>query len=102
VTLTDAATIDVDASLGSEFDITLSDDRTLSNVTGATDRQRLTFNITQGTGGSHLLIWDTNYLFGADVTEPTLSTTEGKTDVVTGVYHSDTGKVRILAVSKGY
>ncbi|MFX8844617.1 hypothetical protein ABTM93_19255, partial [Acinetobacter baumannii] len=51
VALTDAASIAVDCTLGNHFRVTLGGNRTLANPTGATDGQRLVFEVIQdGTG----------------------------------------------------
>ena len=52
VALTDAATIAVDASLGNDFRVTIAGNRTMGTPANPADGQKITFQVTQGTGGS--------------------------------------------------
>ncbi|MBO0884000.1 MAG: hypothetical protein J2P17_27440 [Mycobacterium sp.] len=101
VTLTDASTIAVDASLGNFFRLTLTgSNHTMGNPTNLTDGQKILFEITSG--GAFSLIWGGNYGWGTDVTLPTLSQTAGKVDYVGFIYNAAAGKLRGLAVARGY
>ena len=57
VGLTDAATIAVDASAGNDFRVTIAGNRTMGNPSNPTDGQKITFQVTQGSGGSFTLAW---------------------------------------------
>jgi hypothetical protein len=87
VTLTDAATISVDAALGNDFRVTIAASRTISSPTSSVDGQRITFQITQGSGGGFAVSWGSAYDFGA-AGAPTLSTAAGKTDVLGFIYNA--------------
>jgi hypothetical protein len=80
-TLTDGSSIAVDASLGNIFTVTIAGSRTLANPSNPADGQQITVVITQGSGGSHLMSFDTAYDFGT-AGAPTLSTAAGKADVL--------------------
>jgi len=64
--LEDAPTIQVDASLGTIFEVTLGDDRTLANPTGAVKGESYTFWIRQDSAGGRKLAWGSQYLFSAN------------------------------------
>jgi len=102
VTLTDAATIAVDASLGNHFRVTLGGNRTLGNPTNPTNGQKILIEAIQDGTGSRTLAYDTKYAWGTDVTVPTLTTTLNKRDFIGFVYNSTADKWYGLAVSKGY
>ena len=55
VVLADAATIAVDASLGNDFRVTIAGNRTMGNPANPADGQKITFQVTQGTGGPFTL-----------------------------------------------
>lgn len=102
VTLIDAATILVDATLGDTFIVTLGGNRTLGNPTGAVNGQKLTFRIRQDEIGSRTLSFDTKYRLGTDLTAITLTTTAGKTDYIGVIYHLTDDKFDVVAFMKGY
>jgi hypothetical protein len=102
VTLVDAATIAIDASLGDTFDVTLTDNRTLGAPTNPTDGQKIIIRVKQDGSGSHTLAYNAIYRFGSDVPSPTLTTTAAKTDYLGFIYNSGSTKWDCVAVSKGY
>jgi hypothetical protein len=87
VGLTDAATIAVDAALGNDFRVTIAGDRQMGSPANPVDGQRITFQISQGAGGGHILSWDSGYNFGA-VGAPALSVEAGQTDVFGFIYNA--------------
>jgi len=87
VSLTDGATISVNASLGNDFRVTITGQRSMSNPSNPVNGQRITFQISQGAGGSHTLTWGSAYNFGAAVA-PTLSANAGETDVFGFIYNA--------------
>ena len=101
-TLTDAATITVDAGTGNHFRVTLGGNRTLAAPTNPTDGQRIVFEIIQDATGSRTLTWNGSYAFGTDVPSPTLTTTANKRDFVTFVYNSTAAKWYCVEAVKGY
>lgn len=106
VTLTDASTVAVDASLGNTFRLTMTSGigatRILGNPTNSTDGQMIIVEVVQDVTGSRLLTYGTNYAFGTLVTSPTLTTTASKTDFLGFMYSSTAGKWRLLAFAPGY
>jgi hypothetical protein len=100
--LVDAATIAVDASLGNDFTVTLTADRTLGNPTNPVNGQKIMFVIRQDGTGSHTLALDTAYRLGADITSVTLSTGANKTDYLGVRYNGTDSKWDVIAFVKGY
>ena len=102
VSLTDAATVASDWSLGNRFRVTLGGNRTLGNPTKAQDGQTAIYEIIQDGTGSRTLAYDTKFAFGTDVTSPTLTTTADKRDFIGVKYNATADKFYVLAVVKGY
>lgn len=102
VTLTDAATVATDASLGNTFKVTLGGNRTLGNPTNAKDGQRLTWEVIQDGTGSRTLAMDTKFAFGTDITGITLTTTLNKRDFITAIYDSTADKFYVTGFVRGY
>jgi hypothetical protein len=102
VILQDAATIAVDASAGNDFRVTLAASRTLGNPANPADGQKITFQITQGSGGSAAITWDADYEFSVGLPQPTLSTTAGQTDLIGFVYNAAKGKWLCAAFVSGF
>lgn len=102
VALTDAATIAVDASQGTHFRVTLGGNRTLGAPSNPTDGQKILVEVKQDATGSRTLAYNAVYRFGADVPQPTLTTTASKKDFLGFVYHSSDAKWDCIAVAKGY
>jgi hypothetical protein len=99
-----SGTISTDASLGNHFRVTLTGTgRTLANPTNPFDGQKIVYEFIQdGTGSRTITTWGSNFAFGTDVTQPTLTTTANKRDFVGFVYNATAGKWYCLAVAKGY
>jgi hypothetical protein len=85
VSLTDGASIAVDASKGSIFKVTLGGNRTLANPTNLTEGMRLKFLLTQDGTGSRTLAYGSNYKFPAG-SAPVLTTTAGAKDMMDCYY----------------
>lgn len=102
ITLTDAATISTDASLGNIFRVTLGGNRTLGNPSNATDGQMLHFEIKQDGSGGRTLAFDTKFRFSSDLTQPSLSSGANKLDRILFIYRSADDKFDCLAVNKGF
>ena len=102
VALADAATITVDASAGNDFRLTIAGDRTMGNPANPADGQKITFQVTQGTGGSFTLAWGSGYEFSAGLPQPTLSTTAGNTDLLGFIYNAAKGKWLLAAAIIGF
>lgn len=101
VALTDAATIAIDASQGSVFDVTLGGNRTLGAPTNPTDGQRIIVRVKQDATGSRTLAYNAVFRFDADG-EPTLSTTAGAVDYLGFQYNAASTKWDLLAHRLGF
>lgn len=102
VTLTDAATIAVDASLGNTFRVTLGGNRTLGTPSNPTDGQLIRFEVTQDATGSRTLAYSGAYAVGSTVPFPTLTTTASKTDILGFAYYATGAVWRLLAVAQNF
>jgi hypothetical protein len=102
VTLTDAATIATDASLGNHFRVTLTATRTLGNPTNPTDGQKATWELIQDSFGSHGINFGTKFAFGSDLPTITLSTAGNKRDFLGAIYNSGTDKWYVVSFIKGF
>ena len=102
VGLTDAATIAVDASLGNDFRVTLAGNRTMANPANPADGQKITFQVTQGSGGSFTLTWGSSYEFSTGLPLPTLSTAAGETDLLCFIYNGTKAKWLLAAFVAGF
>jgi hypothetical protein len=102
VPLADAATIAVDASAGNDFRVTIAGNRTMGTPANPSDGQKITFQVTQGTGGSFTMSWASGYEFAAALPQPTLSTTAGTTDLLGFIYNADKGKWLFVAFASGF
>ena len=103
--LTDAATIATDASLGNYFRVTLNvagATRLLGNPTNLTDGQKIIWELIQDGVGNRALTLDTKFALGTDITAVTLSTAAGKRDFLGAIYNSTADKLYIIAFVKGY
>jgi hypothetical protein len=101
VLLADAPTIAVSATLGNDFRVTIKGSRTLANPTGGVDGQRITFQVTQGTGAPFTLTWSSQYKFGAAVA-PELSQTAGATDVIGFIYNASLASWLCVGAALGF
>jgi hypothetical protein len=95
VSLTDAATITVNAALGNDFRVTLGGNRTMGAPSNAADGQSVTFELIQpSSGGPYTVTWASGaggYSFGSG-TAPVLSTAAGATDLVAFRYSGAKGE----------
>jgi hypothetical protein len=102
VSLADAATIAVDASLGNDFRVTLGGNRTMSTPANPANGQQIIFQVTQGSAGSASVTWDGGYEFSAGLPQPTLSSTAGQTDLLGFIYNAAKGKWLLAAFVNGF
>lgn len=103
VTLTDAATVATDASLGSHFRVTITANRALGAPTNPTDGQRALWEVT-ASGGARTLTpagGAGGFAFGSDITALT-ATASGKTDLIGAIYSAPANAWRVVAYVKGY
>lgn len=101
VYLTDAPAIEVDASLGNDFRVTLGGDRTIEAPVNATNGQQIIFQVTQGSG-PFSITWGTGYEFSTALPQPALSTSPGQTDLLGFIYHAAKGTWLLAAFLNGF
>lgn len=104
-TLTDAASIALDASLGNHFRVTLAGNRTLAAPTNPTDGQYIRIEVIQDATGSRTLTLTTGALgfaFGTDIPSITLTTTANLRDFIECVYNSTAQRWYVVRFVKGY
>ena len=101
VTLTDAATITLNAALGNLFRVTLGGNRTLASPTGGTDGQLIRVEVTQDGTGGRTLAYGAAYDLGA-AGAPVLSTAGGARDTLGFAYDATAAKWDLLAFASGY
>jgi hypothetical protein len=89
VTLTDAATVAVDASLGEVFRLSLGGNRTMGAPTNPEDGQEIELEVTNV--GTNTLAWNAAFLFTAG-SAPTITASAGKTDIIGFRYRSSDSK----------
>lgn len=104
-TLTDGATVNLDASAGRVFNLTAAGNRTIAVPTGATlDGQEIVIAHT-ASGGSRTLSLTTGstgaFVFGTTITALT-ATSSGTTDYITCIYSSSALRWRVVGYSKGF
>lgn len=85
VELTDGASIATDASLSNVFYVTLGGNRTLANPSNLVDGGTYVWVIIQDGTGSRALSYGNVFAWPAK-TAPTLTTTAGAVDIITGIY----------------
>lgn len=89
VALTDAATINTDASLSNTFTVTLGGNRTLANPTNMTSGQIINWRIRQDGTGSRTLAYGSKFKWPGG-TAPVLTTTASAYDFMSAEYFGDT------------
>jgi len=99
-TLTDAATIAVDMSIGNNFSVTLGDSRTLGNPTNLTAGQSGVIFITQDATGSRTLAYSSFWDF-PNSTAPSLTTTANAIDVLVYTVRTSTSIAAQLITNIG-
>ena len=87
-TLVDAATIDIDASAGVVFGVTLAGNRTIT-LSNPVDGSKVKFYPTQDVTGTRTLTWPGNVVWAGGAA-PTLSTAANATDFISLRYRSST------------
>lgn len=103
-TLTDAATIATDASLGNRFRCSSATDRTLGAPTNPTDGQQCLWRWKNTDAASHTLTLASGaggFRFGSDITALS-ATAAGKADYITAEYNATDDRWDIIGYLKGY
>lgn len=101
-TLTDATTINTNASLGHHFRCTLGGNRTLANPTNGADGQKVIWELIQDSTGSRTITLDSKFALGADIPSVILSTSPNKRDFLGAIYHAADDHWFVIALAKGY
>jgi hypothetical protein len=102
--LTDASTINIDASLGNDFTVTIAGNRTIAAPTNPVSGQSMTLEITQGSGGNHTLTWATGsngFSTTALGGDPLLSATAGALDILAFRYSASKQRWVFLGIVAG-
>lgn len=102
VNLVDGPTINIDASLGDVYRITLGGSRILANPTNLVDGQMIQLQITQDATGLRTISYGPIFRFSSDLSTPVLSTLPGATDRLLFEYNSNGPHLDLIAVNKGY
>lgn len=106
VSLTDAATIATDASLGSYFRVTLAGNRTLGVPTNPADGQTAIWEVKQDGTGSRTLALTTGstgaFKFGSTITSITLSTAAAAVDLIGCRYNASLARWLVSTFVKGF
>jgi hypothetical protein len=105
VTLTDQATIAVDASAGNDMRVTIGASRNMGAPTNAVNGERITISVTQSGAGSFTITWNSGtggYEFASSLPAPTLSTAAGTTDVLSFIYDSTRQKWLMVGYVLGF
>jgi hypothetical protein len=102
VSLTDAATIATDASLGNEFIVTLGGNRTLGAPTNPTDGQKAIWRFKQDATGGRILTFNAVFRFGLSVPSIVLTTTALKTDYMGAIYNATDSVWDVVAFVDNY
>jgi hypothetical protein len=102
VALTDAATIAVDASAGNDFRVTIGGNRTIGTPSNPADGQKITIQVTQGTGGPYTLSFASGYEFSVGLPQPALSATAGDTDLLCFIYNTSKSAWLLAAFVNGF
>jgi len=102
VALTDASSIDTNASLGNQFTVTLGGNRTLANPTSAVNGQLLIFIIRQDGTGGRTLAFGNKFRFGDEIPNAIIASGAGKTSHIGVRYHSSDDKFDVIAFSSNH
>lgn len=97
-TLTDGATIAVDASLSNNFKVTLAGNRTLATPTNLTAGMVLNIELIQDGTGNRTLTFGSAYKFAGRVT-PAISTGAGMRDLLSCYYN---GSILMCTLNKDF
>jgi hypothetical protein len=102
-TLTDSATIAVDAAAANKFHVTLGGNRTIANPTNPADGRLVIFRLQQDATGNRVVTWGNDYRFGGDLAAANvvLSTAANITDRIAFEYHAADAKWDCVSFIKG-
>lgn len=103
-TLTEAATIAIDASAGNDFRVTLTANRIVGIPANPTDAQPMTIEFLEDGSGGHTLTWTTTvggFSLG-DLGTPPLNTTANALNIISFRYNLAKNKWCYLGSSTGH
>lgn len=83
-------------------DLTLTENSTLSNPTGATDAQKFMYRIKQHASSAKTLSFDTKFRFSTTTPSPTIPATLGKWNRYVFEYHAADDKYDFLSYNEGH
>ena len=96
IILTDAPTIETDASRGASFSVTLEGDRILGNPTGLIDGATYQWFVRQDAVGGRSLLYDTMWTWPLAAV-PTMAVEPNAVSVISAVYDGAADKLRAVA-----
>lgn len=104
VDLTDAATVAINAALGTHFRLPAGGNRTIGIPSTPTDGQVIVIEVL-ASGGARTITLTTgsagSFKFGTDITALT-ATTSGAIDYIQAVYRTSTSRWHVIGYVKGY
>ena len=101
--LTYASTVNTDASTADLFRLTLTGNVILANPTGCPDGKAITWEITQGSGGSKGITLGNKFVIPSSATTPLAwSTAAGNTDILAVRYNASADKFLVVSLVPGY
>lgn len=104
-TLTDAATIAVDANKASKFKVSIATGRTIGAPSNGSDGQQIVLRIKNTSGGAVTLTLTTgsasSFRFGSTITALS-DIAAGKTDYITAFYDATDDRWDVVGYAKGF
>lgn len=103
-TLTDGATVAVDASLGDYFRLSAGGDRTIGVPTNAVDGKQITIEILASSSARTISLTTGSsgaFIFGSDITALS-QTASGKRDLIRAAYNSTLARWMVIGYVKGF
>jgi len=98
-----STTITTDASTADLFRVIADTSATLQNPTSCPDGKVITWEITQGSGGSKTITLDTKFVIPSSASSPLpFSTAAGLMDILAVKYNSVTDKFLVISMVPGY
>ena len=98
-----STSVPTDASNADIFRITADTSVTIANPTNCPDGKAITWEITQGAGGSKTITLDTKFVIPSTATTPlAFSTVAGKTDILAVKYNATADKFMVISMVAGY
>ncbi len=92
--------VPVNAALGCHFRLVATNNFLLGNPTGASDGQRIVFEVIQDATGGRTLTLGSAFRLGTDISAVNLTPTANRRDFLTGVYSGT--NFYVLGLVKGY